>query len=198
MEEDRLIRDEEKVEPVEIFCVVDRSGSMHSLVDDAIGGFNAMIEEQKKIPGEAYLTLATFDDKYDLVYECKPLQEVPEANLMTFQPRGSTALWDAVGKTLEAASKRIGSERVIVVIITDGYENASSEYTADQVKGIVKDCKDSSWEFLFLGANIDSFEVGGAMGFAANQTFDYDSSGRGVQTMYSNVSDTVGAFRNQR
>jgi len=197
MDEDRLIRDEDKVDPVEIICVVDRSGSMHSIVNDAVGGYNSFVEDQKKIPGEAYLTLAIFDDEYEIVYECKPLLEVEEATEQTFMPRGTTALWDAVGMTLRSASKRIETERVIVVIITDGGENASTEFDAEKVKSIVKDCKDSGWEFLFLGANIDAFAESSNLGLAASQTVQYAANSRGVHTAYSNISDTVGSFRNQ-
>jgi Mg-chelatase subunit ChlD len=197
--EDRLIRDEDTEEEVvtEILCIVDRSGSMHSIVDDAVGGFNSFVAEQKKLPDKAYLTLAIFDTEYEIVYECKPLQEVPEVTRETFQPRGSTALWDAIGKTLESASKRIGTERVIVIIITDGQENASIEYRAGVVKQIIIDCKDTGWEFLFLGADLATFAMSNELGLDAGQTVQYAANSRGIQSAYSNITQTVSDFRNR-
>lgn len=196
MEQDRLIRDEEeKPMPTEIICVVDRSGSMHTIVDDAIGGFNSFLHDQRQLEDEAYLTLYRFDDEVELVRECQPIKEFPNATMETFKPRGNTALWDAVGVALNDSVNRIKDSKVIVVIITDGHENASKHYNADGVKRMIEECRKMNWEFLFLGANIDAFAVGGDMGFAVNQTVQYAANSRGVETAYMNISDTVSMVR---
>lgn len=196
MEQDRLIRDEEeKPMPTEIICVVDRSGSMHNIIDDAVGGFNSFLHDQKQLEDEAYLTLYRFDNEVELLYECLPVPEFPEATRETFKPRNNTAMWDAVGTALNDGVNRIKDSKVIVVVITDGWENASQKYNASGVKKMIEECREMKWEFLFLGANIDTLEVGNEMGLAAAQTVQYAANARGVETAYMNISDTVSMVR---
>jgi Mg-chelatase subunit ChlD len=201
MKDERLIRDEESIEEIEteILCIVDRSGSMRSIVDDAVGGFNQFLADQRELPDKAFLTLVRFDDEYEVVCESVPIQEMEDITIEDIKPRGNTALIDAIGKSLVEAIPRFTTGgrnyKVIVVIITDGYENASTKYSLENVKELVSSCREYAWEFLFLGANIDSFQVGASFGMAKSQSVNYDASGRGIQTAYSNISSTVGEFR---
>ena len=144
----------------EIVCIVDRSGSMDAIRKDAQGGFDAFIEEQQKEPGEATVTLAQFDDKYEMVWENKPLVEIKKGDYL-LMPRGMTALLDAVGKTVRSVGERLDRTdedkrpaKVIVTIITDGHENHSKEYKREQIMEMINHQRDKyKWEFLFLAAN---------------------------------------------
>ena len=195
MESDRLIRDEESIEETEILVIADRSGSMHNIVDDAVGGFNSFLADQREIPGKAFLTLVIFDDRIEVVCESTPILEMKDITVDTIKPRGQTALLDAIGQSVYSLKNRVHEGKVIVVVITDGGENASYQYGHDQVKELVTECQAKKWEFLFLGANIDSFAVGASMGIPKGSTVDYDANARGITSAYSNVSDTVSSFR---
>lgn len=200
MDKGRLIRDEETEERVvtEIIVVADRSGSMNLIVEDAVGGFNSFLADQRELPDEAYLTLVRFDHEYEVVFESVPIQEMKDITKETIKPRGQTALLDAIGNTITDAMVRYvqsKNRKVIVVIITDGGENASHEFLIDDVKKLIENCKKYSWEFMFLGANIDAFAEGGKLGVAKGQTVQYEATSRGITTAYSNVSDTVSQFR---
>ena len=140
MSHDRRIRlgEELKGEYSEIICVIDRSGSMHSIREDAIGGFNVFLEDQKAVPGEAFLTLVQFDHEYVVTIEAMDIKEVSHLTHKTYEPRGSTALLDAIGKSIASTKKLIDGlsenarpKEVIFVIITDGGENASKKYSID-------------------------------------------------------------------
>ena len=142
----------------EIICIIDRSGSMGIIKNDAIGGFNTFLEEQKKLPGEATLTYIQFDTEYEVVHENKPLKDVQPINGSIYIPRGRTALLDAVGKTIDATGRRLANtpeenrpEKIIVAILTDGEENASHQYNLSKIKEMIKHQKEKySWEFIFL------------------------------------------------
>jgi Mg-chelatase subunit ChlD len=202
--EERLIRDEESVDEIEteIIVLVDRSGSMHSIVDDAVGGFNRFLADQKEIPGKAFLTLVRFDSEYEVVCESTPIMKMKDITAETIKPRWSTALWDAIGQTLVDAIPRFTKKskvpKVIVVILTDGHENASQRFGADSVKDLIVKCKKYGWKFLFLGANIDAFTTGASMGLSANQSVQYEASSRGITTAYNTVSETVSLFRDEK
>lgn len=160
----------------EILCILDRSGSMASIKNDTIGGFNAFINEQKAIPGSAKVTLAQFDGYYEIVYQARDINEVPELNDTVFVPRGSTALLDAIGKTLVEQKMRIHkegwAEKVIVVILTDGEENSSHEYTNDVVKILTESAQNDEWSFIYLGANQDAFSVASTFGINVNSSLN--------------------------
>lgn len=182
----------------EIIMVLDRSGSMSSCADDVVGGFNSFIEEQKQGEGEAYVTLAQFDTQYEMVYEAVPVTEVKP---LEFHPRGSTALLDAVGRTVGATKERLqkqrpGADVVIFVVITDGQENASREYQKAQVTAMTKECEDQlGWKFVYLGANQDAFAEAGSMGIGARGIMSYDSSGEGTRCMFTSLSKGTSSYR---
>ena len=155
----------------DITMVVDRSGSMESIKSDAEGGINSFIDQQKQEPGEALLTLVQFDTDYEFVHSGVPVKQIPAFTLV---PRGSTALLDAVGRAINETGARLAamaeSQRpalVVFVIVTDGAENSSREFTRDQIRTMVEHQQSAyKWQFTFLAANQDAFAAGGSMGIA--------------------------------
>jgi hypothetical protein len=161
-----------KTDLTDITLVVDRSGSMQQIRSDAEGGVNAFIESQAREPGEALLTLVQFDTEYEFVHQGAPIGDVPKYQLV---PRGSTALLDAVGRAINETGARLSAmpeaERpglVIFVVMTDGLENSSREFSKAQVKEMIERQQSVySWHFTFLGANQDAFAEAGGMGIHA-------------------------------
>lgn len=183
----------------EIIMVLDRSGSMGSCADDVIGGFNAFIEDQKKVEGEAKITLAQFDTEYDLIYDNVPLADVKG---LKFNPRGSTALLDAIGRTIIATKTRIKTQRpgpdaVIFVVITDGQENASKEFKKEQIQAMIKECEtQDNWKIVYLGANQDAFEEAGGLGVSGHTgTMTYDTNK--TDCMFCSVSKGTSEYRSK-
>lgn len=182
----------------ELIVVLDRSGSMSGIRKDAIGGFNAFLNEQQKVPGQARLTLVFFDHEYEVVYEAK---EISKAEILgdNYQPRGSTALLDAVGRTLNAQGARINLEgwadKVIMAVLTDGEENASKEFTKDQIKSMVKHAEDHKWDILYLVANVDAFSDKNSIGTMASNTANYTASAQGSASSFSSMSSKTRSLR---
>lgn len=183
----------------EIISIIDRSGSMQSIAADAIGGFNTFLADQKTVPGEGRMTLAIFDDKYDLLYSGKSLAEAEPLTNKTFVPRGGTALLDAIGRTLNDQGARIKTEgwadKVIVCILTDGGENQSREFTQPKIKEMVQHAEAHGWSFVFLAANQDAFSVGTMYGINAAHTMNFAASGAGTQSAYATMSSTTRSLR---
>lgn len=184
----------------EIVCIIDRSGSMDAIRSDAIGGFNSFITDQKAQPGQALLTLVLFDDEYDVIHDAVNLNAVPPLNELTYIPRGSTALLDAVGRTLDSVGKRLSEtpepERpatvVVVAILTDGLENASKQYTARDVSQRIKHQQAAyDWRFVFLAAGQDAFKTAEQLSIDAEDTTSFVASGDGVQKAYAAMSMSV-------
>lgn len=187
----------------EIICIIDRSGSMASIANDAIGGFNTFLEDQKKVEGEATLTFVQFDTEYEVIHENKPLNDVPILDNKTFQPRGATALLDAVGKTIDNTGKRLSNtpesnrpDKVIIAILTDGEENSSKQYNLSKIKEMIQHQKEKyQWEFIFLGANQDAFAEAAKIGIDVNDTFNFASTGKGIRSAYDNMTRSVTSYR---
>lgn len=183
----------------EIIAILDRSGSMSSIVADAIGGFNTFLADQKTVPGEARMTLALFDDRFDYLYTGQPLSQAQPLNAKTFVPRGGTSLLDAIGRTLNEQGARIKAdgwaEKVIVCILTDGGENSSREFRQDQIKEMVKHAEGHGWVFVFLAANQDAFAAGASYGISAGHTMAFDASAVGTQTAYASMSAMTRSLR---
>lgn len=186
----------------EIVCILDRSGSMDEIKDDAIGGFNSFLEEQRKVPGEAGVTLMLFDNEFMMAYDGQALADVPALTETTYVPRGSTALYDAIGRTVNHVEARIRSmseddkpSKVLVVILTDGMENASKEFNKGRVQKIIKDHETKGWEFLYLKAGPDAFDEARMIGMSARNYANISASGAGLRAAYGGTSDIATAYR---
>lgn len=187
----------------ELVFVLDRSGSMAGLVSDTIGGFNALIEKQKREPGGCVVTTVLFDDQYELLHDRVPLERIPPITEREYYARGSTALLDAIGKTVAKtanAQRGIAEEeragKVLFVIMTDGLENASREYSADRIRALIAaEQERSGWEFLFLGANMDAIQAAASVGIRADRAVTYRADQAGTRLSYDVLSDAVGSVR---
>ena len=189
----------------EIAFILDRSGSMRDVVSDTIGGYNSVLERQKELPGEALVTTVLFDHRYELLHDRINLKGVAPITREDYYVRGTTALLDAVGHTItkldNAQAHTADAERpekTLVVIITDGLENASREYTLDVVRKLVEAKKEAGWEFLFLGANIDSFSSARSFGIDDAHTSNRVNDGRGQRAMFESVDCAISAVRCSR
>ena len=159
-----------------IFVVLDRSGSMDSCKNDTIGGFNTFVKNQKDIKADtAFLSLYQFDHEYLISFENKPISQVENLNQETFTPRGNTALLDAIGRTINSIQAN-KDETIIVVIITDGEENASHEFSKDKINKMINEKKELGWEFVFLGANQDAIKSAANIGIGPNSSLTYSAN----------------------
>ena len=187
----------------DVTVVLDRSGSMQSTRDDAMQGFNALVEDQKRVAGQAWLSLVQFDDQYQVDYTEKPMTDAPALTPATYQPRGSTALLDAIGRTIDAIGRRLSArtegdrpDKVVVVIITDGQENASTTFSARQIsEKIAHQRHVYKWEFIFVGSNQDAVMSAAQMNIARYQALSYSSTRRGTHAAFSAVSQSLGTVR---
>lgn len=173
----------QSVKTVHVTFLVDRSGSMASIRDDVIGGFNQFVHEQQALEGECFLTLHQFDSGgFDTLFDAQSIKDVRKATLNDFQPRGSTPLLDSIGKTITSAATRVEAhpdEQPIVVVLTDGYENASREYKRESIRKLIAEKEAAGWVFTYIGANVDAYSESAGMGFnvAATQNFVGDKQG---------------------
>ena len=187
----------------ELVFILDKSGSMHGLEQDTIGGFNSMLEKQKEIDGSCVITTVLFYTYYQLLHDRIDIRAVSPITEKEYTVGGCTALLDDMGKTIEkitAVQKNTAedyrAEKVMFVIITDGMENASRFYNASQVKEMVKLQKEKyGWEFIFLGANIDAVETAGRFGISADRAVDYVPDKQGTRLNYETISNTVSEYR---
>ena len=192
-----------KTNLTELVFILDRSGSMGGLESDTIGGFNSMLKKQQAEPGECRMSTILFDDDYVMLHDRIDIKAVNPITEKEYFVRGSTALLDAVGKTINKignvqrnTAEDYRADKVLFVITTDGMENASREFDYKKVKAMVEHQKSKySWEFIFLGANIDAVDVANRFGIAQNraQTFHNDSGG--IALNYETLSETVCNFR---
>lgn len=187
----------------EILFVLDRSGSMGSVRNDAIGGFNTFLEDQKKQPGAARLTLVLFDTTYTVVHDGADLRAVPPLTEVTYAPRGGTAMLDAIGRGIVTVGERLArtpeAERpgkVIVAILTDGEENCSREYSPGMIARLIKQQREEySWEFLFLAANIDATTTAAALNIDPGQSVAFAATSFGTQVAFESFSKSVSRSR---
>lgn len=187
----------------EIISILDRSGSMSGLEQDTIGGYNSMLRRQKETPGQVFITTVLFDDEYELLHDRIPLEEMLPLTGRDYYVRGSTALLDAIGTTISRMIRRqrtlpeaLRADKVLFIITTDGYENASREFTHDQIRALIDHEKSKyGWEFLFIGANMDAVKEAAKFGIAANRAAQFTSDAQGVQLNYKVMSDVVHQFR---
>ena len=201
-----LIKKNKNSNKMELVFILDRSGSMSGLESDTIGGFNSVLEKQRKDKnqnGQINVTTALFDNEYELLHNKIPIQMIKPLTEKEYFVRGTTALLDAIGKTISQVKSEQNkldtkekSGKVLFVIITDGMENASKEYTVNSVKKLISEQKEKeNWEFLFLGANIDAIKTAGSFGIDESRAAQYKSDSIGTQLNYDSINNAVKEFR---
>jgi uncharacterized protein YegL len=189
----------------ELVFILDKSGSMSGLEKDTIGGYNSMLAKQQAVDGECHITTVLFDNDYELLHDRIDLKAVSPITEREYQVGGSTALLDAIGRTIHKIGNAqrntaddYRAEKVIFVIITDGEENASREYTAEKVKSqIERQKKKYGWEFIFLGANIDAVETAGHFGIAPDRAVEYIADSEGTTLNFTMMSKAVMSIREE-
>lgn len=187
----------------ELVFIIDRSGSMGGLEDDTIGGFNSMIADHKGKDGRAYVTTVLFDNEFETLHDRVEISEVKPMTKDDYFVRGSTALLDAVGSTVEHISKihRYARAedvpgRTLVVITTDGMENSSRHYGPKDVKRLIGAKREEGWEFIFVGANIDAVETASDYGIDREHALNYHADKKGTKKIYEALSRAVGCAMN--
>lgn len=187
----------------ELVFILDKSGSMSGLETDTIGGYNSMLEKQQAVEGECHITTVLFDNNYELLHDRIDIKAVSPITEKEYFVGGSTALLDAVGRTIHKignAQKHTAdayrAEKVLVVIITDGEENSSREYSSEKVKAQIERQKTKyGWEFIFLGANIDAVETAERFGIDRDRAQNYHADGEGSRVVYESMAKATVAFR---
>ncbi len=187
----------------ELVFILDRSGSMAGLESDTIGGFNSLIEKQKKQDGKCYVTTVLFDHELLTLHDRASLESIEPLTEKDYEVRGCTALIDAIGLTVNHISKihryarkEDVPENTMFVIITDGMENASKEFSSAQVKKMISEQKEKhGWEFLFIGANIDAVETASHFGIDSDRAVDYRADKKGTSVVYNAVAGAVSKMR---
>lgn len=186
-----------------ILFLLDRSGSMTDLQSDVIGGFNTFLTKQKSLPGYAELTLVQFDDKYEVNYRNKNLKDVSKLNKDNYQPRGSTALLDAIGRSINELGQHLAllneedrPERVIFISFSDGLENSSKELTYEKINEMITHQTNKyGWSFIYLGANQDAIKEASKIGIMANKSMTYSASSIGTASVYDAASNLISLMR---
>ena len=173
----------------EVVFLLDRSGSMGGLEKDTIGGYNSFIENQKKGNNDVRLTTVLFDNYYEIVHDRVDINEVEPLTSKEYYVRGTTALLDAIGLTIQKISKEAPNSKVIFVITTDGLENASREYTKAKISKMIGAKK--NWEFIYLGANIDAYKEGMSIGIKKTNISNYSANSKCTRKMYQQLNDAV-------
>lgn len=208
-----MSKKDQKKETTEIICIIDRSTSIRTsnLIEKTIEGFNAFKAEQEKVPGKAVMTVCLFDgqpshgggnlsfgEPYEIIHEGVKIKDVPDLNDKTFVPKGWTAMYDAIGITIEGARKRISDmkkkdrpDKVIVLIMTDGEENSSKDYNKASVAKLVKEVEAENWAVIFLGANIDAMAEAASLNMSVQNSASFKATPLGVQTAYASVNTAV-------
>lgn len=189
----------------ELVMIIDRSGSMSGLIDDAIGGYNSFIEKQKEEDGEVVLTTILFDDKYEILHDRVNLENIQPLTRKEYFARGMTALLDAIGKTINNIGENLNNtpeeerpSKIIFVITTDGFENASREFSYSKIKEMIEHQQEKyNWQFLFLGANIDAIGTANSLGISSKYASNYTASKAGTDSLYTSLCRTVSNYRDK-
>lgn len=176
----------------DIVVILDKSGSMLTVRDDTIGGFNSWLEAQKAAGPDQRLSLTLFDDHIQTSYVEKPLADVEPLRNATYKPGGFTALLDAIGSTVKKIQDKDQKNAVLVVVITDGHENASHEYTRAAIKALIEDRTAAGWQFVYIGADQSGFDDAQSMGYGSTRS--YASTPAGTHAAYAGLSSATVAY----
>lgn len=180
----------------EIICIIDRSGSMQEIRDDAIGSFNSFLEKQKQIGNDALVTIVLFDDRYELIHNATKIANVKPLTSSTYVPRGTTALYDAIGRTIAEIDARLPqrpegkpNDNITIAILTDGHENSSREFTQKQIFHLIESrTKNRDWDFIYLSADPDAFDAAGDIGICDSNVVHFPKSCRGIHFACDSMS----------
>ena len=170
---------------IDVIFLLDRSGSMHGSEEDTIGGYNSYLNEQKK--NNTLITTVLFDDNYELLHFREKITEINDLTKEQYYVRGCTALYDAIGTTIEKLEKQKIDNKVLFIITTDGLENASQRFNKKKVSSLIK--KHSDWEFIYLGANIDSYQEAASIGISKDRACNYSKSQKGFKNLFATISN---------
>lgn len=193
--------------PLHIYFVLDRSGSMESIRADVIGGFNTFVHEQQALPDPCRLTLIQFDnqDVHEVTIKNEDIVNVKDLGVTDFVPRGGTPLYDAIGQAITEAQMRLEAqteigkpEDIIMVIFTDGGENSSRQYTQQKAFDLITKKESEGWTFVYMGANQDSYATASLIGAGAGSTSNFLASAHGTSTAYKSLSDNMTSYRGTR
>lgn len=185
----------------ELIFILDRSGSMAGLESDTIGGFNSVLSTQKEEDNEGLLTTVLFDNHYELLHDRLKIKDIKPLTEEEYYVRGMTALLDAIGKTIINIEQAQDKQPVptLITIITDGLENASREFTYEHIKELIyRKEKHDNWKFVFLGANIDTFDVASKMGISFDSAQSYVSDERGISSVYKSLNKNISMYKKIR
>ena len=202
-EKEAKISDKPEVKSIDLIVILDKSGSMYSMTDDTIGGFNSLLEEQRKKDIPVKVSVGMFNQILEAKLDRVDLKDVKDLTRDDYIAQGTTALLDAVGNTLSAIKGReevnVPENKVLVVIITDGKENASKEWKKPDVKKLIEELQEKGYEFVFLGADIDAVSVAGGIGISQERSMKFKKTGAGVQANFKAMSvmmDSMSAGNN--
>lgn len=175
-----------KNKELDVVFLLDRSGSMQGSEQDTIGGYNSYLDKQRKNKYNTKITTVLFDDKYEVVHNRKDIKEIKNLTEKEYYVRGCTALLDAIGKTINNLDKKVKDNKVLFVITTDGLENASKEYSKDKIKALIE--QHPNWEFIYIGANIDSYSEGTSLGIERKNISNYSKSKKGTDMLFRSIN----------
>ncbi|MDX2270938.1 MAG: vWA domain-containing protein [Cyanobacteriota bacterium] len=187
-----------------ISIILDRTGSMESIRDDTIGGFNAFLHEQQSLPEQATLTFVQFDsrDPYEVIHHFRPIRQIPDLTRATFVPRAQTPLFDAIGRGINDLEKNLNDlpesakpDRIVMVIITDGQENASKEFSPQQVQKMITEKQKADWQFVFLSADLEAINQAIKSGFRDASSMTFDKTTEGSQKAWAAASRGIASYR---
>lgn len=188
-----------------ITVILDRTGSMQAIREDTIGGFNAFLREQKQNPGKATFTLVQFDSQnpYEIIHDFKDVKDVTELDRKTFVPRASTPLFDAMGRGINDLESKLSSmpdalkpSKVIIVVVTDGQENSSREFSKAKVSEMIKDKQNKEdWQFVFLSADLKAMDEAISTGVSASSAMLFDKTANGIANAWNSLSNCTHLYR---